>query len=338
MLSSKSSKTKLFIVSTILIVAIICVFFLSLNIGTIKISPIEIIDAFTGTGSTQTFNILYNFRLPRSVIAILIGIGMAIAGAILQGVSRNSLADPGIIGINSGAGFAVILYIFFIQGSVFQSGPLSVYIMPFFALVGALIAAALIYVIAWKDGVTPVRLVLVGIGINAAFGALIIIFQLMMDPRDFTQATIWLSGSIWSASWSYVLALLPWILILVPIAISKFQSINLLQLGDNLAKGLGVSIERERGLLLLIAVGLSGACVSVGGGISFLGLLAPHLARMLVGPKNQRLLPVAALIGALLLLTSDIIAKSLMVGSEIPVGLVLSCLGAPYFIYLLIKE
>ena len=263
---------------------------------------------------------------------------MAIAGAILQGISRNSLADPGIIGINSGAGFAVILYIFFIQGSSFQAGPLSVYIMPFFALAGALVAAALIYIIAWKDGVTPVRLVLVGIGINSAFGALIIIFQLMMDPRDFTQATIWLSGSIWSASWSYVLALLPWILILVPIAMSKFQSINLLQLGDNLAKGLGVSIERERGILLLIAVGLSGACVSVGGGISFLGLLAPHLARMLVGPKHQRLLPVAALIGALLLLTSDIVAKSLIVGSEIPVGLVLSCLGAPYFIYLLIKE
>ena len=260
---------------------------------------------------------------------------MAIAGSILQSVSRNALADPGIIGINAGAGFAVILYIFFFQGSF---GTASVFIMPFSALLGALLAAGLIYMIAWKDGVSPVRLVLVGIGINSAFGALIIIFQLMMDPRDFTQATIWITGSIWSASWDYVFAVLPWICLFVPLALYKSHKLNLLQLGENTAAGLGVAIERERGILLFISVALAGACVSVGGGISFLGLIAPHLARRIIGPRHQTLLPVAALIGALLLLTADTIGKNLMAPTEIPVGLVVSCLGAPYFIYLLIKD
>ncbi|MCE4049853.1 MULTISPECIES: FecCD family ABC transporter permease [Bacillaceae] len=328
--------TKRFTVTVIsLIAAIIVVFLLSLNLGIIKISPSEVLQAFLGQGSPQSANILFNFRLPRMVIAILIGIGMAIAGSILQSVSRNALADPGIIGINAGAGFAVILYIFFFQGSF---GTASVFIMPFSALLGALLAAGLIYMIAWKDGVSPVRLVLVGIGINSAFGALIIIFQLMMDPRDFTQATIWITGSIWSASWDYVFAVLPWICLFVPLALYKSHKLNLLQLGENTAAGLGVAIERERGILLFISVALAGACVSVGGGISFLGLIAPHLARRIIGPRHQTLLPVAALIGALLLLTADTIGKNLMAPTEIPVGLVVSCLGAPYFIYLLIKD
>ncbi|MGG0737320.1 FecCD family ABC transporter permease [Niallia taxi] len=333
------SQPKRFIITiSSLVVAIILVFFLSLNLGIIKIAPAEVVQAILGNGSPQSTNILYNFRLPRMVIALLIGMGMAIAGAILQSVSRNALADPGIIGINSGAGFAVILYIFFFQGSSFSTGVASVFIMPFSALLGALIAAGLIYVIAWKDGVSPVRLVLVGIGINSAFAALIVIFQLMMDPRDFKQATIWITGSIWSASWDYVFAVLPWICIFVPLALFKSHKLNLLQLGENTAAGLGVSIEKERGILLFISVALAGACVSVGGGISFLGLIAPHLARRIIGPRHQNLLPVAALIGAFLLLTADTIGKNLMATTEIPVGLVVSCLGAPYFIYLLIKD
>jgi iron complex transport system permease protein len=338
MMSQTKWNTKRFIITVIsLIAAIILVFFLSLNLGIIKIPPLEVLQAFIGKTSPQSANILFNFRLPRMVIAILIGMGMAIAGSILQSVSRNALADPGIIGINAGAGFAVILYIFFFQGSV-GTDTASVYFMPFSALLGALLAAGLIYVIAWKDGVSPVRLVLVGIGINSAFGALIIIFQLMMDPRDFTQATIWITGSIWSASWDYVFAVLPWICLFVPLALYKSHKLNLLQLGENAAAGLGVSIERERGILLFISVALAGACVSVGGGISFLGLIAPHLARRIIGPRHQTLLPVAALIGAFLLLTADMIGKNLMAPTEIPVGLVVSCLGAPYFIYLLIKD
>lgn len=329
---------KIMSVSMILLLAIIAVFLVSLNMGTMKIPLAEVVKAFNGTGSEQNYTVLMHFRLPRMVIAILIGAGIAVSGAILQSVSRNALADPGILGINSGAGLAVVLYIFYFQGSSFSSGIWSVYIMPFAALVGAFLAAFLIYSLAWKQGVTPIRLVLVGIGINAAFGALIIVFQLMMDPNNFMQATIWLSGSIWGASWEYVVAILPWILFLVPWAVYKSQNLNVLNLGDHTAAGLGVTVERERRTLLLISVALAGACVAVGGGIAFLGLVAPHLARKLVSPRHQGMLPVSALLGSLVLLVADMIGKNLMAPSEIPVGLVVSCLGAPYFIYLLIKD
>lgn len=329
---------KIISVSMILLLAIIAVFLISLNMGTMKIPLAEVVKAFSGTGSEQNYTVLMHFRLPRMVIAILIGAGIAVSGAILQSVSRNALADPGILGINSGAGLAVVLYIFYFQGSSFSSGIWSVYIMPFAALVGAFLAAFLIYSLAWKQGVTPIRLVLVGIGINAAFGALIIVFQLMMDPNNFMQATIWLSGSIWGASWEYVVAILPWILFLVPWAVFKSQNLNVLNLGDHTAAGLGVTVERERRTLLFISVALAGACVAVGGGIAFLGLVAPHLARKLVGPRHQGMLPVSALLGSLVLLVADMIGKNLMAPSEIPVGLVVSCLGAPYFIYLLIKD
>ncbi|EGG31345.1 FecCD family ABC transporter permease [Paenibacillus sp. HGF5] len=329
---------KIMSVSMILLLTIIAVFLVSLNMGTMKIPLAEVVKAFNGTGSEQNYTVLMHFRLPRMVIAILIGAGIAVSGAILQSVSRNALADPGILGINSGAGLAVVLYIFYFQGSSFSSGIWSVYIMPFAALVGAFLAAFLIYSLAWKQGVTPIRLVLVGIGINAAFGALIIVFQLMMDPNNFMQATIWLSGSIWGASWEYVVAILPWILFLVPWAVYKSQNLNVLNLGDHTAAGLGVTVERERRTLLFISVALAGACVAVGGGIAFLGLVAPHLARKLVGPRHQGMLPVSALLGSLVLLVADMIGKNLMAPSEIPVGLVVSCLGAPYFIYLLIKD
>ncbi|WP_416148814.1 FecCD family ABC transporter permease [Salipaludibacillus sp. HK11] len=320
-----------------LLVLIIIIFFLSLNLGYIQIAPLDVIRTLIGSGTEQDQLVLFDFRLPRMVIALLIGAGLGISGAILQGVSQNGLADPGILGINAGAGFAVVLFIYFFQGSMSSLGTLSIFVMPISALIGGVFAAFLIYTLAWKNGVTPVRLILVGIGVNAAFGAGLIIFQLKMNPNDFMQATIWLSGSIWGANWKFVLTVLPWILILIPFTVYKARNLNILNLGDEMATGLGIAVERERRILLLTSVALAGACVAVGGGISFLGLVAPHLARRLVGSKHQVMLPVTALIGGLLLLLADMIGRNLLAPSEIPVGLVVSALGAPYFIYLLIK-
>nr|WP_090891828.1 iron ABC transporter permease [Evansella caseinilytica] len=316
---------------------IVLLFFISLNTGYIRISPLDVMKTLAGRGEANDQLVLFEFRLPRMVIALLIGAGLAVSGAILQGVSQNGLADPGILGINSGAGLAVILFIFYFQGSTASLGTFSIYMLPLAALSGGLLAALLIYVLAWKRGVTPVRLILVGIGVNAAFSAALIIFQLKMNPNDFMQATVWLSGSIWGTNWKYVLAVLPWIVILIPYAILKARYLNVLNLGDPVAVGLGAAVEKERRTLLFLAVALAGACVAVGGGIAFLGLVAPHLARRIVGPKHQVLLPAAALMGSLLLLAADTIGRNVLSPSEIPVGLVVSALGAPYFIYLLIK-
>jgi iron complex transport system permease protein len=336
-MQTRITASKPFIIMLILFLLILVTFFTSLNLGHIRIGPLDVLKTFLGAGTAQDQLVLFDFRLPRMTIALLIGAGLAVSGAILQGVSQNGLADPGILGINAGAGLAVVMFIFFFQGTMTTVGTFSIFIMPFFALVGGIGAAFLIYTLAWKQGVTPVRLILVGIGVNAAFGAGLIIFQLRMNPNDFMQATIWLSGSIWGTNWKFVLSVLPWIIFLIPLVIYKARYLNILNLGDHVATGLGAAVEKERRTLLLIAVALAGSCVAVGGGISFLGLVAPHLARRLVGAKHQLLLPASALMGALLLSIADMIGRNLIAPSEIPVGLVVSALGAPYFIYLLIK-
>lgn len=334
----KKKERKPFIIMVSLSIMIVLLFFLSLNMGFIRMAPLDVIRTLIGSGTERDWLILFDFRLPRMVIALLIGAGLSISGAILQAVAKNDLADPGILGINTGAGFAVVLFIFFFQGSTASLGTLSILIMPLAAFVGAAFAALAIYIIAWKNGVTPVRLILVGIGVNAAFGAALLIFQLKMDPRDFLQATIWLSGSIWGTNWKFVLAVLPWIVILIPYVLYKARYLNVLNLGDNVAAGLGLAVEKERRRLLFVAVALAGACVAVGGGIAFLGLVAPHLARRIVGPKHQAMLPTTALIGAFFMLLADMIGRNLLSPSEIPVGIVVSAIGAPYFIYLLMKS
>ena len=294
--------------------AIVAVFLISLNTGEIRISPMDTFKTFFGLGSEMDELVLFEFRLPRMVIA-----------------------DPVILGVNAGASFAVVLFIFAIQGSMSNLGDFTIFVLPLFAFAGAAFAAFLIYVLAWKKGITPVRLILTGIGINAAFSAAIVVIQLKMSPNDFNQAIVWLSGSIWGSSWTYVLSVVPWMLIFLVLAMVRARYLNIMNLGDQISYGLGISVHKERSFLMLIAVALAGASVAVAGSISFLGLAAPHLARKLVGPKHQGMIPASAMIGALLLLLADTLGRVILAPSEVPVGLVVSALGAPYFIYLLMK-
>ncbi|WP_164220014.1 iron ABC transporter permease [Virgibacillus sp. YIM 98842] len=333
----KQKQKKFWTIIGILILAIIGFSFLSLNLGVISISPMEVIQTLLQNGTQQQELILFEFRMPGIILALLIGAGLAVSGAILQGITQNDLADPGILGINTGAGFAIVLFLFFFQGAIPADSPVSAFVLPFAALIGAFTAAMLIYAIAWKKGVSPIRLVLVGIGVNAAFSALLTIVQLRMDPQDYRQVTIWLTGDIWNANWSFVISLLPWMLILIPIAIKKGKSLNVFHLGDDVASGLGTRVELERGLLLLIAVALAGAAVAAGGAIAFLGLVVPHIVRKLVGPLHQYVIPISALLGAFILIVADMVASNLLAAASIPVGIVVSIVSTPYFIYLLMK-
>lgn len=322
---------------TILSLLICIIFLVSLNMGTYKISPAEVFQTLIGNGEDMQETILFDFRMPRMIIALLVGSALAVSGAIMQGLSRNPLADPGIIGINAGAGLAVVIFVYFLFGKVTMTSFLSVFVLPFFALVGAILAAVIIYVLAWKDGVSPTRLILVGIAVGAGCSAISVVFSMKMTSNDFRFATVWLSGSLWGTDWKFVLSVLPWMLLFLPLAFRKAHLLNVMNLGDAAATGLGVAVEKERRKLLFIAVCLAGASVAVAGGIGFIGLMAPHLARRLVGGKHQIMLPTAALIGTALLLFADVISRSLLTTSEIPVGLVISIIGAPYFIYLLVK-
>jgi iron complex transport system permease protein len=322
-------------IMVLLFFMIIAAFLVSMNLGMIQLAPVDVLKTLLGDGTEKQKLILYDFRLPRIVIAVLVGMGLAVSGAIMQGISRNGLADPGILGINAGAGLAVVAVIYFTSGNP-QS--VNAAVLPFAALLGALLAAVLVYVFAWKKGITPKRLLLVGIAVGSGISAIMSLFMLKMRFYTHMLATIWLSGSLWGTNWQFVLAFLPWILILLPFAIYKARYLNVLNLGDAVATGLGAAVERQRIILIVTAVALAGSCVAVGGGIGFLGLLGPHIARKLVGPNHKMMIPTAALAGGLLLLIADTIGKNVLAPYEIPVGIVVSGIGAPYFLYLLIKS
>ena len=318
---------------TLLGVLIVILFLVSMNTGLMRLSPLEVLHTLSGNGTKQQQLILFDFRLPRIVISLLIGAGFAVAGVILQGLSRNALAEPSTLGINAGAGFAVLIFISFVPATT--AAPILV--LPLLALAGASLTAALIYFLSYRreDGLSPTRMILIGIAVGAGIYAFQLILSLRLDPQNYQFVAIWLAGKIWGGDWRFVLALLPWILILLPFAFYKARVLNVLNLGDELSKGLGLPLERERRWLLAAAVALAGACVSVSGSIGFVGLIAPHLARRLVGPRHQILLPAAALTGALLLLTADTIGRWIMQPAEVPAGIVVAIIGAPYFLYLL---
>ncbi|MBU3574200.1 iron ABC transporter permease [Priestia aryabhattai] len=318
---------------------IIVTIYISLTNGTFDMSIKDIIRTLFRVDSNTEYDlVIFDFRLPRIIIAGLVGLGLGIAGAVIQGVTRNGLADSGILGVNAGAGAAIVIFMFFFQGQVTSTGWFSIMALPFFGLVGGLIAALLIYIFSWKDGTLDVgRLLLTGIAIGSAFSAFSLYLSLKMKASDFEMATVWISGSIYDANWKYIVSMLPWLLILIPIIKKKAYLLDLFQLEETSIKSLGVSVEKEKSLLLLSSIGLISACVSVSGSIGFIGLMSPHIAKRLVGIQHNYVLPVCGAIGALLVIVSDFIGKTVFAPAELPVGIVISIIGVPYFLYLLVK-
>lgn len=329
--------SKTLLVISILMVLIFITFLLSLNMGSFSIEPMDVIKTFLGQGQRNHEIAIFKLRLPRIVIALLVGSALSTAGVILQGVTKNDLADSGILGINSGAALFVVVYIYLMNGNVYEGmSNLTVFTMPIVALVGALFGAFLIYSLAWKGGINSSRLLLIGIGVNIAFTSILTIFQLKFTTQEFNRVMAWTSGSIWGTGWKYVIAVLPFIVIFMGITIYKSKYIDVLNLGDEVSISLGVDVEKQRRRLIIYAVILSGVSTAVAGSISFLGLIAPHIGRKIIGPKHKRLIPVSALIGTLLLLIADTISRNLLAPIEIPVGIVVSIIGVPYFIYLML--
>ncbi|EJF39169.1 ferrichrome transport system permease protein FhuG [Clostridium sp. MSTE9] len=331
-------KTALRNVAVVLIFSVLLIlsFIVSMNTGYSKLSPLDTLRTLFGGGSSKENLILFGFRLPRIVISMLVGAGLALSGCIIQGVSRNALADPGLLGINAGAGLTVILFVLFFGSQSY----LSVFTLPFLALLGGGLAAILIYALAYKreGGLAPIRLILTGVAMQAGLSALTTVLVVKLDETQFDFVATWQAGSIWGSNWKFVLALLPWLLLLIPYVLSKSRALDVLSLGDDIAYGLGASVEKERRRLLVSAVALAASCVAVSGSISFVGLIAPHLARRLVGPRHRILLPVCALAGAVLVSVSDTVARVIAQPFEIPTGIMVAIIGAPYFLYLLVKN
>lgn len=325
------------------IIAIIFIaFYIHITNGMFDMTVPEVLKTMFGLESNPKFElVIFEFRLPRIIIALLVGIGLAIAGSVLQGITKNDLADPGILGINAGAGAAVSFFMLFFQFNASRadgSQLLNIMMMPIFGLVGGVLAAAIIFVFAYKNGRLDVeRLLLTGIAINTGFGALALYITLKMSERDFEMAALWQTGTIYNANWAFIIAMLPWVTLLGIYIYRKKHLLDYFQLEESTIVSLGISIEKEKIKLLLASVGIVSACVSVSGSIGFIGLMAPHIARQLVGVHHKYVVPFSALIGAALLLVSDFIAKTIFAPSELAVGVVVSIIGIPYFLYLLIK-
>jgi iron complex transport system permease protein len=328
--------TKQRVILLVFLSLIIITAILSLGFGYSSVSFNRIIPTMLGEGSFKEEFVLFSIRLPRIVITLLAGMALALSGAILQSITRNDLADPGIIGINSGAGLGVAL--FFLYYPV-EAGSF-IYMLPIVAFVSAIIIAFLIYISSYTKGigVQPIKIILIGVGFSMASsgGMVMLISSSEREKVDFISR--WLAGSIWGTDWPFILAILPWLLILVPFILYKASKLDLLAFSEPVAVGVGVKVEKERIVLLLAAVALAASAVSVTGGISFIGLMAPHIAKSLIGPRNALYLPIAILVGGWLLLIADTIGRNLNSAEGVAAGIITALIGAPYFIYLLMKR
>ncbi|WP_088833681.1 FecCD family ABC transporter permease [Paenibacillus tyrfis] len=302
----------------------------NIGIGDAKLGIGPILASLVGQGDPNTASIIFDYRLPRIALALLAGTGLAVAGVIAQGVMRNPLAAPDTLGITGGAGLAAVV--------VTLLFPLSAPSALMAAAFGGGIAAAFaVYLLAYRRGVAPVRLALVGVAVSAVCSSGIHLLVSRATPNVNT-ALIWLSGSLWGRSWDQVLQVLPWMLLLIPLAWLLAVHLDVIRLGDPVALGLGVKVELLRASLLAMAVALTGSAVAVVGTIGFVGLIVPHAARQLVGGRHRILIPTAALLGGLLVLVADALGRGLVLPVEIPAGLVVSAVGGPYFLYLLWRQ
>jgi iron complex transport system permease protein len=324
-------------ITCILFISLLILMVISTGMGEMKLTPIQVIKALFGEGTKMETLVVTSFRLPRIIIALLVGISLAVAGAILQGIIRNPLASPDIIGLTGGASVAVVAFLA-IYSDTSNSLTISIKWLPVGAFFGATIVALLVYFLSWKNGVSPMRLVLVGIGISALAQAVTTLLMVLGPIFQASQANIWLTGTVYGSTWGNVRILLPWCIFLLLTAMVLAPKLNVQELGDEVATGVGSRVQSLRFLLILVGTGLTGGAVAFGGAIGFVGLMAPHIARKLVGSAFGALIPVSALVGAILVVLADLIGRTLFAPIEVPAGVFTAAIGAPYFIFLLYKS
>lgn len=309
---------------------IVCV-----GLGSKVIHPFDVIRTLFDGGDSADSRIIKTLRMPRVLIAVMVGAALAVSGALLQGIVRNPLTSPDIIGITGGASLGTVIFILYFSH-------VSIRFMPISSIAGAFFAAFLIYLFAYRRGITPLRLVLIGIGMATALTAftyMLILTASFTPTAVAVKAFTFMTGSIYGVSWERdVYTLLPWIAVLLPIAFIFARHLNVQELGDDVASSVGSSVHAKRTILLIISVALAGVAVAIGGAINFIGLMAPHIARKLVGPAYGGVIPVSALIGSLVLLLSDLVARVAFIPLDIPAGVFTAAIGAPFFIYLLYRH
>lgn len=310
-----------------------------LSWGSYQMTVSDLFLTFIGRGNEFQQTALFNLRLPRLLVAICVGVALATSGGIVQTITKNELADPGMIGINAGAAVAAILVVIFQTTHYYsQLGSFSIYLLPMMAIIGAGITALVIYFLSNQQGIKPKRMVLIGLGINAGLSAFMTFFIFRGGVGEYNKVLIWTSGSLWGTGWDYASIILPLVSVVFGLVLMNHKKLDVLQLSDEHILSLGLNRNRERKKMLIYAVILAGGATAFAGNIGFIGLISPNIAKRLVGSSHKHLLIVSALISVIIMLCADAVSRNLFSPIEIPVGIIVSMLGVPYFLYLIIKE
>ncbi|WP_125588337.1 FecCD family ABC transporter permease [Companilactobacillus jidongensis] len=330
---TKKIKLTTWIITLLIIIIVLAI--VNLNTGQMKVTPADIWQLITGNGTYAQSIVIFDFRIPRIIVAILVGFALAIAGDVLQTTTQNPMADTSFLGINAGAGLAVMIFIAFIKNQ-----DANLFMLPMMALLGAILSTITVFLCAYKKdtGITANRLLLTGVALSGCFSSLMVLFTLKLSPENYQFVMNWLTGSIWGTSWSFILIFLPWFIIFTTIIFSKSKVLDTFNLGDEVAQSLGISLRRERIILIGAAVILAGVSVSISGGIGFIGLITPNLARRVIGFKSSKRMLLSGTLGSCLLIAADTLGKCISTTTEIPVGVIVAIIGAPYFVYILIKS
>lgn len=312
------------IISTLLVIMIV----VAISVGSVSMPLDQIIDSiFNGTGGSG--GIIRDIRIPRVIMGVLVGANLAVAGVLLQGVMGNPLADPGITGISSGASVVVMLVMLYFPGASAS--------IPFYGFIGSMLACMVIYLLAWNNGISAIRIILAGVAVNAILGGVSSMISIL-NSENLTGVLSWLNGNLGKKSWSEVRMLAIYTVLGLVLTFPLSKSCNLLALGDKNAKSLGYNPNVLRILISVVAVFLAGISTAYVGVIGFIGLVVPHISRMIMGTDHKVLIPFSALLGATLLLLADTLGRTITAPYEIPVGIVTTIIGGPFFLYLLRKD
>ena len=315
------------IIITFFLLMFLIVFFTT--IGSVNLSLSEVVNALMTDEKSVARTIVYKMRLPRNTLAVLVGANLAVSGILLQSVMKNPLADPGITGVSTGASVVAIFIILV--------APQWISMLPLFAFIGGAIACCLVFLLAWKNGIQPMRIVLAGVAVNSILGGFISMLSILHSDR-IQSALFWLNGSLAATTWDNVTMLLPYSIVGLVASLFLIRSANVLQLGDEAAKNLGFNVSLTRVVISAVGVFLAGVTTSIVGVIGFIGLIVPHVARMLMGSDHKYTIPFSIVLGGMVLLVADTLGRTVGGAIEIPVGVITSIVGGPFFLYLLRKK
>jgi iron complex transport system permease protein len=296
------------------------------NVGIVDMDLGQVWRALTFDDGSQSRIIIWELRFPRALVAALVGANLAVAGTVMQALTRNPLASPSLTGVSAGAGLAVVASLV-----LFPARPLG--LTPLIAFAGGMVGGAVVFTLATRSVVTPVRLALAGFA-TASLLLAMTTGLLLLSHETVGTVYFWLAGGVAGRGWQHVEVILPWMVGGIALAFLMSRQLNILLLGEDVARGLGISTARTRLVLIVVAIFLTGAAVGVAGPIGFVGLIAPHVARFLVGTDHYRIIPLAALFGAALVVWADVAARNVQRPLEIPVGILIALLGGPFFLFL----